>query len=123
METQIKDHTPQVAHKQTEAEYWAEQYAKAYGGTARRKVRRTYDRVQKKKVKVANRRRFRQWRLDTCNVGTLRQQLRILAGEFGTDAQRARITTEYTANARKLDLTFDEVVEQMRDQLGLEPVG
>jgi len=109
-----------VNRQPTEAEYWAERYAKAYGGTAHRKVARAYRRAQKKKVKVANRRRFRQWVSDVYTAGTIGQQLRILAGEFGTDQQRVRIEAEYRKIAEGQGVEFDAMVAQMREQLGLE---
>lgn len=111
---------PIAKREPTEAEIWAEKFARADGGTARRRVVRTYTRMKAKKVVVANRRRFRQFQSDRMTASTIGQQLRILDGEFGTDAQRARIEAEYREIARDQEQDFDSMVAQMRVQLGLD---
>lgn len=111
---------PVAKREPTEAEAWAEKFARADGGTGRRRVVRAYKRHQAKKVVVANRRRFRQHVSDRMTASTIGQQLRILAGEFGTDAQRARIEAEYREIARDQEQDFDSMVAQMRVQLGLD---
>lgn len=106
--------------KQTELEIWTDRFRLADGGRGRRKVARAYKRHNDKKVVVANRRRFRQWNEGRMTASTVGQQLRILGGEFGTDAQRARIFLQYSKIAQEQGLHFDSVIADMRVQLGLD---
>jgi hypothetical protein len=108
-----------VAAKDADAQHWADAFAMASGGKGRRRVRREYARVQAKKVVRANRRRFRQWNGDRMAVSTVGQQLRILAGEFGTEQQRVRIETELKQLSRDTGVEFGLMIHQMREQLGL----
>ena len=101
-------------HKQTESEYWAEQFARANGGTARRKVRRAYKRAQDKKVVLANRRRVRQHWAQNSTATTLANQLRIYDGQFGTASQRDRITAWLLAEAKTRNVTLDELEADLR---------
>lgn len=101
-------------------QYWTDLFSRASGGTGRRRVARAYTRSEAKKVVVANRRRFRQYQSDRMTASTIGQQLRILAGQFGTDAQRARIEAEYRGIAAEAEQDYDDMVASMRVQLGLD---
>jgi hypothetical protein len=101
----------------TEQDYWAQQFARAFGGTARRKVQRAYLRAQAAKVRKANRRRFRDWRAGRDAAGTVRQQLRVLDGEIGTPAQQALMVRHFAQVAQRVELTVDEVLAKSRAAL------
>lgn len=109
---------PQPDRKpRTEQEYWADQYARAFGGTAKRKVRRAYLRAQAAKVRKANRRRFRDWRASRDAAGTVRQQIRVLDGEIGTPAQQVLMVRHFAGVAKRTELAVDEVLAKSRAAL------
>jgi len=50
---------------------------------------------------------------------TLGNQVRIYDGLIGTEQQRARITAQFTRQARELGQPLDDVVDALRTGLGL----
>lgn len=106
-----------VAKPKTEADIWGERMARAYGGTARRRVRRAFERSRAKKVVIANRRRVRQFLANQRASGTLRQQVRVYDGEIGTPAQRELMVRHFSAQAKLLDMPVEAVVTELCDAI------
>lgn len=102
---------------QTEADRWQHRMAAAYGGTARRRVRRAFERSKAKKVVIANRRRVRQFLANQRAAGTLRQQVRVYDGEIGTPAQRELMQRHFSAQSKLLGLPVEAVVTELRDAI------
>lgn len=98
---------------------WTDAFATVPGHKERRRYRRSKQRDAINDVQRVNRRRFRAWNNQRMAATTLGQQVRIYDGLIGTDRQRARITAQFTKQARELGQPLDEVVDALRTGLGL----
>lgn len=99
---------------------WLDAFTSPAGGTDRRRARRSQERAKAKELKVLNRQRFRQHKANQMAASTLKQQVRIFSGEIGTERQRARVTAQFTLQAKILGQPVDEVVAALRTGLGLD---
>ena len=95
-------------------------FATVPGHKERRRYRRSKQRDAINDVQRANRRRFRAYRSNLMAVTTLKQQVRIFDGEIGNEHQRARVTTQFTQQARELGQPLDEVLSALRTGLGMD---
>lgn len=99
---------------------WLDAFTRPTGGSDRRRIRRAQERGKAKALRVLNRQRFRQHRNTLMATSTLKQQVRIYDGLIGTAKQRARVTEQFTLQARILGQDVDEVLDALRTGLGLD---
>jgi hypothetical protein len=122
-EVDIEDFDPEF-HAGTEGKplfqrSYLDAFATVPGHKERRRHRRSKERGRATSVRKANRRRFRAWNSNRMAATTLANQVRIYDGQFGTERQRARITAQFTQQARELGQPLDEVLSALRTGLGL----